>query len=51
MTTRIALDNYVYEDIYPAFKATTDEKAITANISQAFLNNLVQQEMVTELQN
>jgi hypothetical protein len=48
MTTRIALDNYVYEDIYPAFKATTDEKAITANISQAFLNNLVQQEMVLE---
>src|ERR1700685_1406920 len=48
MTTRIALDNYVYEDIYPAFKATTDEKEITANISRAFLNNLAQQEMVLE---
>jgi hypothetical protein len=48
MTTRIALDNYVYEDIYPAFKATTNEKQITANISQAFLNNLAQQKMVLE---
>jgi hypothetical protein len=48
MTTRIALDNYVYEDIYPAFKATTDEKEITANISRAFLNNLAQQAMVLE---
>ena len=26
MVTRINLDRYVYEDIYPAFKAATDEK-------------------------
>jgi len=39
---RIALDHYVYEDVYPAFKATTDEKAITAKINRAFLNHLAQ---------
>src|SRR5260370_25955064 len=37
---RIALDRYVYEDIYPAFKAATDEKEKTARINQAFLNYL-----------
>jgi hypothetical protein len=25
-TTKIALDRYVYEDIYPAIKVATDEK-------------------------
>jgi hypothetical protein len=38
----IALDHYVYEDVYPAFKAATDEKEITAKINRAFLNHLVQ---------
>jgi hypothetical protein len=38
----IALDHYVYEDVYPAFKAATDEKEITAKINRAFLNYLVQ---------
>jgi hypothetical protein len=42
MTARIALDHYVYEDIYPAFKATTDEKKITAKINRTFLNYLAQ---------
>jgi len=40
MTIPIALDRYVYEDVYPAFKAATDEKEITARIDGAFLNNL-----------
>jgi hypothetical protein len=42
MTVRIALDRYVYEDVYPAFKAATDEKAITAKINRAFLIHLAQ---------
>lgn len=46
MTARIALDRYVYEDIYPAFKATTDEKQITADISRTFLNYLAQRNLV-----
>jgi hypothetical protein len=40
-TAKIALDHYIYEDIYPAFKAATDEKEKTARINQAFLNFLV----------
>lgn len=40
MTVKIALDHYVYEDVYPAFKATTDEKQITAKINRAFLSYL-----------
>jgi hypothetical protein len=36
----------VYEDIYPAFKAATDEKEITANLSRAFLNYLVERNLV-----
>lgn len=46
LVTRIALDRYVYEDIYPAFKATTDEKQITATISRTFLNQLAQRDLV-----
>ncbi len=38
MTARITLDRYIYEDIYPAFKAATDEKEITAKINRTFLN-------------
>jgi hypothetical protein len=37
---RIAIDRYCYEEIYPAFKAATDEKAKTARINAAFLNSL-----------
>jgi hypothetical protein len=40
MKNRIELDRYVYEDIYPAFKAATDEKEKTARINCAFLNSL-----------
>jgi len=43
VTPAIALDHYVYEDVYPAFKAATDEKEITAKINRAFLNNLLRQ--------
>jgi hypothetical protein len=42
----IALDRYVYEEIYPAFKATTDEKEITAKINCRFLNYLVERNLV-----
>ena len=45
LKSRIALDRYVYEDIYPAFKATTDEKDITARINSAFLNYLAQRKV------
>ncbi len=45
-TTKIALDRYVYEDIYPAFKAATDEKEKTARINQTFLNFLAARNLV-----
>ncbi|MEA2681461.1 MAG: hypothetical protein QOK03_3183 [Candidatus Binataceae bacterium] len=46
MASRIALDRYVYEDIYPAFKAATDEKELTANLSRTFLNYLAHRNLV-----
>src|SRR6202162_6542351 len=46
MASRIALDRYVYEDIYPAFKAATDEKELTANLSRTFLNYLAHRKLV-----
>jgi hypothetical protein len=36
----ITIDRYCYEEIYPSFKAATDEKEKTARINAAFLNNL-----------
>ncbi len=36
----ITIDTYRYEEIYPAFKAATDEKEKTARINAAFLNRL-----------
>jgi hypothetical protein len=42
----IALDRYVYEDVYPAFKAATDEKEITAAINRAVLGFLAQRGQV-----
>ncbi len=48
MTPRITLDRYVYEDIYPAFKATTDEKEITANLNRTFLNYLAERHLVID---
>jgi hypothetical protein len=45
-TPTIALDRYVYEDIYPAFKAATDEKEKTARINQTFLNFLAARNLV-----
>jgi len=44
--TPIALDRYVYEDIYPAFKAATDEKEKTSRINQSFLNHLATENLV-----
>jgi hypothetical protein len=46
LVTRISLDRYVYEDIYPAFKAATDEKEITAELSHVFLNYLAERNLV-----
>jgi hypothetical protein len=46
LSSKIILDRYVYEDIYPAFKAATDEKKITANINRTFLNCLGQRNLV-----
>jgi hypothetical protein len=46
MITRLTLDRYVYEDIYPAFKEATDEKEITAKLSRDFLNYLAQRNLI-----
>src|SRR5713101_6946636 len=46
MSSRIKLDRYVYKDIYPAFKAATDEKEITANINRTFLNYLAKRNLI-----
>ncbi|MGH7908132.1 MAG: hypothetical protein ACREP6_16045 [Candidatus Binataceae bacterium] len=37
MTSKITLDEYRYEEIYPSFKAATDEKVLTANLNRKFL--------------
>src|SRR5580658_2832092 len=37
----ITIDSYCYEEIYPSYKAATEEKEKTARINAAFLNNLV----------
>jgi hypothetical protein len=36
----ITIDSYRYEEIYPSFKAATDEKEKTARINAAFMNSL-----------
>ena len=46
MITRLTLDRYVYEDIYPAFKEATDEKEITAKLSRDCLNYLAQRNLI-----
>jgi hypothetical protein len=38
----ITIDTYRYEEIYPSFKAATDEKEKTARINAAFLNHLAE---------
>ncbi|HJU11078.1 MAG TPA: hypothetical protein VJ728_09380 [Candidatus Binataceae bacterium] len=45
-TAKIALDHYIYEDIYPAFKTATDEKEKTARINRRFLNALAMRKLV-----
>src|ERR1700723_3562413 len=42
----ITIDTYRYEEIYPSFKAATDEKEKTARINAAFLNNLADAHIV-----
>ena len=42
----ITIDQYRYEEIYPAFKAATDEKEKTARINSAFLNRLDDDQVV-----
>jgi len=42
----ITIDKYCYEEIYPSFKAATDEKEKTARINAAFLNNLADARVV-----
>src|SRR5260221_7094073 len=42
----ITIDTYRYEEIYPSFKAATDEKEKTARINAAFLNRLVDARIV-----
>ena len=42
----ITIDSYRYEEIYPSFKAATDEKEKTARINATFLNNLANARIV-----
>lgn len=42
----ITTDTYRYEEIYPSFKAATDEKEKTARINAAFLNSLADERIV-----
>ena len=42
----ITIDTYRYEEIYPSFKAATDEKEKTARINAAFLNRLAAAKLV-----
>jgi hypothetical protein len=42
----ITIDTYRYEEIYPSFKAATDEKEKTARINAAFLNKLADARLV-----
>jgi hypothetical protein len=46
VTARITLDRYIYEDVYPAYKAATDEKETTAKINRAFLKALARQNVI-----
>src|SRR5580700_9877165 len=42
----ITIDTYRYEEIYPSFKAATDEKEKTARINAKFLNRLAAANLV-----
>lgn len=41
MPNAIAIDEYRYEEIYPSFKAGTDEKRLTADLNQRLLRRLL----------
>jgi hypothetical protein len=43
MSNGITIEQYRYEEIYPSFKAGTDEKQITAHLNQQFLKRLLGQ--------
>ena len=41
MSNAINIEQYHYEEIYPSFKAGTDEKELTANLNRRFLRRLL----------
>jgi hypothetical protein len=46
MAGEITITEYRYEEIYPSFKAATDEKHITARINAAFLRGLIRRGLI-----
>jgi len=46
MDPSLLTGDYVYEEVYPAFKEGTDEKEKTAALNQQFLKNLGRQGIV-----
>ena len=46
---KITLADYRYEEIYPSFKAGTDEKEITADLNRRFIRSLMQRRPVGNL--
>ena len=49
MSDEITLAEYRYEEIYPSFKAGTDEKEITADLNRRFIRGLMQRRPVGNL--
>ena len=49
MSDEITLAEYPYEEIYPSFKAGTDEKEITADLNRRFIRGLMQRRPVGNL--
>src|SRR5271163_4490422 len=46
MSQEIAIAEYRYEDIYPSFKAGTDEKEITGALNGRFLRGLLRRSLI-----
>jgi hypothetical protein len=49
ISDEITLADYRYEEIYPSFKAGTDEKEITADLNRRFIRGLMQRRPVGNL--
>jgi hypothetical protein len=49
ISDEITLAEYRYEEIYPSFKAGTDEKEITADLNRRFIRSLMQRRPVGNL--